>query len=599
MKLCPACGRENKDRAKFCTGCGASLAPREGPGGAGGGGGDDGPPSGASPAVSGGASGSGASPAVASGAPGAFGPTLLPDEETGARAAAGADGGGAPAAGGARPPAGMPTGPRRSPPPTGRAGAPAVVGGPAAAPASTAPPPGSGVARPLEATLPAPMPAIQPEAADEEEGSDLKRTLAFDGPPPSPPPRPATAAAKAASGPPATAKAGAPDLGSQRTMAIDPATLEAPPRKGTGPGAAAPHAPGAAPVTTPPPGANKAGAGAAAAPGRTDEDAPARLIAPSKGLGIKLRTAAPPETTPQPGSQSTIPTSPPGAPGGAGAPAPGGAAGADTIDCPRCGSKVPVGFAFCGNCGANVRDAGTSARIGLPPGGAAAAAVAAAVAPTPIALAAPAGLVLLTPDGRDMRRIELRAGENVVGRTGGEVVLGENIFLSPRHAILTRTPEGLTVRDLQSLNGVYRRIREEVELSPGDLLCIGQQFFRFEPWAAPAPRPHADGTVRHGAPIPAIGARLIVVGFGGEDLDLIILRNEETVIGRANGDIIFASDSFISRSHARLAARNGRYTIADLGSSNGTYLRIRGQADLDDGDILLMGDQLFRVDLGS
>jgi pSer/pThr/pTyr-binding forkhead associated (FHA) protein len=37
--------------------------------------------------------------------------------------------------------------------------------------------------------------------------------------------------------------------------------------------------------------------------------------------------------------------------------------------------------------------------------------------------------------------------------------------------------------------------------------------------------------------------------------------------------------------------------LTDLGSSNGTFLRLRGDRKLESGDILRMGDQLFRFEL--
>ena len=38
------------------------------------------------------------------------------------------------------------------------------------------------------------------------------------------------------------------------------------------------------------------------------------------------------------------------------------------------------------------------------------------------------------------------------------------------------------------------------------------------------------------------------------------------------------------------------FTLVDLGSSNGSFLRIRGEVDLVPGDHFRVGQQLFRVD---
>ena len=42
---------------------------------------------------------------------------------------------------------------------------------------------------------------------------------------------------------------------------------------------------------------------------------------------------------------------------------------------------------------------------------------------------------------------------------------------------------------------------------------------------------------------------------------------------------------------------NGQLYLTDIGSSNGTFVRINGETDVIDGDILLMGQQLFRISM--
>jgi pSer/pThr/pTyr-binding forkhead associated (FHA) protein len=52
----------------------------------------------------------------------------------------------------------------------------------------------------------------------------------------------------------------------------------------------------------------------------------------------------------------------------------------------------------------------------------------------------------------------------------------------------------------------------------------------------------------------------------------------------------------MSRRHCSLTSRDGRVYLADLGSSNGTYLRLRGERELRPGDLLRIGDQLLRFE---
>lgn len=67
--------------------------------------------------------------------------------------------------------------------------------------------------------------------------------------------------------------------------------------------------------------------------------------------------------------------------------------------------------------------------------------------------------------------------------------------------------------------------------------------------------------------------------------------------GRERGDILFSEDGYVSGLHCRIAkGEDGRMYLTDVGSSNGTFVRLRGERDLAPGDVLLMGQQLFRVD---
>jgi pSer/pThr/pTyr-binding forkhead associated (FHA) protein len=78
----------------------------------------------------------------------------------------------------------------------------------------------------------------------------------------------------------------------------------------------------------------------------------------------------------------------------------------------------------------------------------------------------------------------------------------------------------------------------------------------------------------------------------------------ETVLGRESGDVVFTEDPFLSRRHAAIrvlgaeagATRPPTFALVDLGSSNGSFLRIRGEIDLAAGDHFRVGQQLFRVD---
>lgn len=213
-------------------------------------------------------------------------------------------------------------------------------------------------------------------------------------------------------------------------------------------------------------------------------------------------------------------------------------------------------------------------------------------------------LVAILKDGSDGRVYPLRDEQTDVGRTEGSLILGEDPYLSPRHArVLLRGDGQLVLRDLDSINGIYVRLREAVELAHGDMILLGQQVMRFEVLSDAelplGPATHA-GVLVFGTPeVPRI-ARLVQYTTEGVGRDVHYLYRDETVIGREQGDIVCTDDPFMSRRHAAVsidrAAR--RYLVRDLGSSNGTAIRIRGERVLRPGDQFRIGRHLFRYDRG-
>lgn len=80
----------------------------------------------------------------------------------------------------------------------------------------------------------------------------------------------------------------------------------------------------------------------------------------------------------------------------------------------------------------------------------------------------------------------------------------------------------------------------------------------------------------------------------GEGYESVRLRENEIVIGRREGDIRIPHDSVMSSEHARLYYESGELNLEDLGSANGTFVRLDGPKCLADGDEILLGSHRFR-----
>lgn len=255
--------------------------------------------------------------------------------------------------------------------------------------------------------------------------------------------------------------------------------------------------------------------------------------------------------------------------------------------CPSCKAQVPPGFLFCGQCGGRMPSAVDS----TPP------AQTAFAAGVPVQVEAPqprGHLVLMRPDGKEGARHPLAEGENLVGRGQGPLFDGD-AYLSPRHAVLVPTAHGLDVQDLGSLNGVFIKITQEEELQHGDVFRVGQELVRFE--AIREPETTEDGTEILGSPNPGYWGRLVVLCSPEVETAAYPVRSPEVLLGRERGDVIFRDDGYVSASHARVLAKDGRVFLADLGSSNGTFFRLRQSRTVAAGSFLLIGQQLFKVEL--
>jgi pSer/pThr/pTyr-binding forkhead associated (FHA) protein len=190
--------------------------------------------------------------------------------------------------------------------------------------------------------------------------------------------------------------------------------------------------------------------------------------------------------------------------------------------------------------------------------------------------------------------------ETLVGRDRGDLRYPEDAFLSKKHARFFRDGEGrLCVEDLGGLNGTFLRLTAPVKLEHRDVIIVGRHTFRFELLQYE----EKDDRTLEGDPltkvqgIQGVAPRARIVkrqdeGFRGLPY---YFGTQRYVLGRTDGTHNFQRDDRLSRRHAALQYRDGDYWLEDLGSQNGTFLRLRGSRVLERGDVVMMGDQYFRL----
>jgi pSer/pThr/pTyr-binding forkhead associated (FHA) protein len=326
-----------------------------------------------------------------------------------------------------------------------------------------------------------------------------------------------------------------------------------------------------------------------------------------------------------------------------GAPSPVAAGG--PVRCTRCNAENLASVRFCTMCGAGLPG---GENLATAPGGGttvtpspvlsappAAALLPVSAAPAPVASQAPAPqapapqapnlpptrvesrtdsfgaapgvgaaqIVTILKDGSEGPVHRLAHAVTDIGRYEGNITLPDDPYLSPRHARIQKRGERYYLRDLGSVNGVFLRIREPVELHHGDVLLAGQQVLKLEVLTdgelSLGPVMHY-GVMLFGTPEQPRVARLVQLTSEGVPRDVIHLYRDETVIGRESGDVVFTDDVFLSRRHAtfKLDRAHRKVVVRDLGSSNGTLVQFRGEREVADGDVFRVGHHLFRFDAG-
>jgi pSer/pThr/pTyr-binding forkhead associated (FHA) protein len=177
----------------------------------------------------------------------------------------------------------------------------------------------------------------------------------------------------------------------------------------------------------------------------------------------------------------------------------------------------------------------------------------------------------------------------------GNLILNDDPFIAPQQARFFFSGTRLVLEDIGGNNGVFVRLRHERELLPGGELRMGRQRLLLQGLAQPSPA--LDGTLAWGSLDGGCMFRLLQLFEGGMHGGAFLLKPGQNLLGRDSGDITFPSDGFISGKHAVLYASSDRVVVKDVGSSNGTFIRLPAPIFVENGDQLLIGRQLIKIEM--
>jgi hypothetical protein len=172
--------------------------------------------------------------------------------------------------------------------------------------------------------------------------------------------------------------------------------------------------------------------------------------------------------------------------------------------------------------------------------------------------------------------------------------------MAVRHMKFSYDRTTLTVEDLGSLNGIYVRVLQPVELIDGMRFRIGGQTLEFhqaDPFEALPPTVADDGEEYCSRDLEPLAYIDLIRPNGRPGLRFPITKLDATVLGREgpNAHIALTNDNSVSASHAQIRREDGKFYLEDLKSRNGTFVHVLGSSAVKSGDVILAGRVLFRV----
>lgn len=80
---------------------------------------------------------------------------------------------------------------------------------------------------------------------------------------------------------------------------------------------------------------------------------------------------------------------------------------------------------------------------------------------------------------------------------------------------------------------------------------------------------------------------------------LVPLGKKKNILGRSFRACLPLEDERVSREHAQILMREGKFFLSDMGSTNGTFLNneeVRGEVEVKSGDVIRIGNSIFRLE---
>jgi class 3 adenylate cyclase len=208
-------------------------------------------------------------------------------------------------------------------------------------------------------------------------------------------------------------------------------------------------------------------------------------------------------------------------------------------------------------------------------------------------------LLRVLKDGTIGDKYSLKGDKLEVGRLRGDVQFPDDEKMAPSHARFSVEKDQLFVEDTSGVSSVFIGLIATYTMRDGDIIRMGEQVFRFREKVEAVAGAAARGTtiLELNSDMDEPPAELIFVGQDFLDTAARLPLNEEEIsFGRSRGTYVFPEDPFMSRAHCKIYHRGEDFFVEDLGSRNGTFIKVRGKAPVPVGATVLVGSQVLKVE---
>ncbi|MEW6268455.1 MAG: FAD-dependent oxidoreductase, partial [Thermodesulfobacteriota bacterium] len=190
-----------------------------------------------------------------------------------------------------------------------------------------------------------------------------------------------------------------------------------------------------------------------------------------------------------------------------------------------------------------------------------------------------AQVVSLNPDGSVEETFPTSKDAVSIGRQGADVSFPSDVYMADQHAQIVKQGDGYVLQDTGAGSGVWLRAQgvDGRPVGEGDAIWVGSQILvvgkKDGRWAIAHHNP--DGVYQATYPI---GDRGVFVG-----------RRSEVTLDPA--------DLSLSRRHAQIRPDGAGLAVFDLGSTNGTYVKLAAPTRIKNGDEFRVASKRLRFEV--